>query len=204
MAKQDESINPRLLAAARKEFCSQGFAKASTNRICAEAGVTTGALFKRYKNKDELFCALVADTAENFKEMLKSQYTSFGELSVKEQRENAVQPKGYQKPMQFIYERLDDFRLLLCSAEGSYYEHYKEEITDIIAEATVSFMRMTESKAMLEGEEVSEEVIRYLIGMQQHALFEIIKKQTDYEQACKHATQVQSFFDLAWAGLFKL
>lgn len=113
------------MAAARKEFCSQGFAKASTNRICAEAGVTTGALFKRYKNKDELFCALVADTAETF-------------------------------------------------------------------------------KAMLEGEEVSEEVIRYLIGMQQHALFEIIKKQTDYEQACKHATQVQSFFDLAWAGLFKL
>lgn len=30
--------------------------------ICENAGVTTGALYKRYKGKEDLFCAVVADT----------------------------------------------------------------------------------------------------------------------------------------------
>lgn len=204
MAKPDESIDPRLLEAARKEFLSLGYAKASTNRICADAGVTTGALFKRYKNKDELFSALVSDTAETFKGMLKSQYTSFGEMSVEEQRENAVQSKEHQEPMQFIYNNLDAFRLLLGCAEGSSYEKYKEEITDIITEATVRFMHTSGSKPVLEGTEVSAEVVRYLIGMHQHALFEIVMKEKDYKRACIQARQVQGFFDIAWSGLFQL
>ena len=64
MALRDTSIDPVLLESARKQFMEKGFAKASVAEICRNAGVTTGALYIRYKGKEELFDALVADAVE--------------------------------------------------------------------------------------------------------------------------------------------
>ena len=54
MAVADRSIDPRILESARTEFLASGFEKASLKTICEGAGVTTGALYKRYKGKEEL------------------------------------------------------------------------------------------------------------------------------------------------------
>ena len=35
------------------------------SRKTQKAGITTGALYTRYKNKDELFCSLVSDVVKN-------------------------------------------------------------------------------------------------------------------------------------------
>ena len=70
MSRSDKSIDPRILEAAMAEFLEKGYEKASTNVICKNAGVTWGALQKRYSGKNELFCALVSDAAEKFKAQL--------------------------------------------------------------------------------------------------------------------------------------
>ena len=62
MAVADRSIDPRILDSARTEFLASGFEKASLKTICEGAGVTTGALYKRYKGKEDLFCAVVEQT----------------------------------------------------------------------------------------------------------------------------------------------
>ena len=49
MSKPDKSIDPKILEAAKKEFLEKGYEKASTNVICKNAGVTWGALQKRYE-----------------------------------------------------------------------------------------------------------------------------------------------------------
>ena len=64
MSKPDKSIDPRILKSAKEEFLSQGYEKASLKTICANAKVTTGALYKRYKSKEELFTAVVTPTLE--------------------------------------------------------------------------------------------------------------------------------------------
>ena len=40
---------------ARKEFMEKGFIKAELKTICNNANITTGAVYKRYKGKQELF-----------------------------------------------------------------------------------------------------------------------------------------------------
>ena len=62
MARPDTSIDPRIMDSAREEFLALGFERASLKSICQRAGVTTGALYKRYAGKEELFRAVVADT----------------------------------------------------------------------------------------------------------------------------------------------
>ena len=48
MSKPDKTLDPKILDAAKKEFLEKGYEKASTNAICKSAGVTWGALQKRY------------------------------------------------------------------------------------------------------------------------------------------------------------
>ena len=70
MSLPDKSIDPRLLSAAKDEFLKKGFEKASLTDICKAAGVTTGALYKRYSGKEDLFSALVSDMVQEMTEYL--------------------------------------------------------------------------------------------------------------------------------------
>ena len=59
MSLPDRSIDPKILDCAKAEFLEKGFADASLRSICSKAGVTTGALYKRFSGKEALFEALL-------------------------------------------------------------------------------------------------------------------------------------------------
>jgi len=56
--EQSEATIRRLLAVAMAEFSTRGFARASTESIVREAGMTRGALYHHFKGKHELFYAV--------------------------------------------------------------------------------------------------------------------------------------------------
>lgn len=59
-------LDSRITTAAFVEFLEKGFSQASLHQISKKAGVTTGALYTRYKNKNNLFCALVKDIYSSY------------------------------------------------------------------------------------------------------------------------------------------
>lgn len=131
MSVPDKSIDPRLIQAAKEEFLQKGFEKASLTNICKASGVTTGALYKRYKGKEELFCALVDDTVQSMKDYVAgiesidlSKYTdqqlydSFS-LSV----------GGNKEWFKFLYDRKKEFTLLIRCASGTKYENFHQDWT---------------------------------------------------------------------------
>ena len=61
MANKDHSLEDGIVQAAYSEFLTYGFQKASLHKIADKAGVTTGAIYTRYKNKDALFGSLLQD-----------------------------------------------------------------------------------------------------------------------------------------------
>lgn len=67
MANKDHSLDDKIIKAAYSEFLAYGFCKASLHKISEKAGVTTGAIYTRYKNKDALFVALLQDFFEAMK-----------------------------------------------------------------------------------------------------------------------------------------
>lgn len=54
----DRETKEKLLVSAKSEFMEKGYAKASLRKICADAGVTTGALYFFFKGKEDLFRSL--------------------------------------------------------------------------------------------------------------------------------------------------
>ncbi len=64
---EPDKITSEILVSAKKEFLANGFEKASMRVIAKNAGVTTGALYTRYKNKNDIFSALVSPFADDGK-----------------------------------------------------------------------------------------------------------------------------------------
>ena len=60
MSNPNES-RARLIASAKKEFKEKGFAKASLRKISADAGLTTGAVYFFFQDKNGLLSAIVEE-----------------------------------------------------------------------------------------------------------------------------------------------
>lgn len=61
----------RLINAAAAEFSAHGYDGASLRQICAAAGVTTGALYFFFKNKEDLFKTVVSPVIDPIMEELE-------------------------------------------------------------------------------------------------------------------------------------
>lgn len=141
MAKPDHSIDPLILESARQEFLSQGFEKASLKAICERAHVTTGALYKRYSGKEELFQAVVAGTVADLEEILEQK--SGGDVRLLSDEELVKAWDMDEEYMmwwfRFLYERYDGFVLLLKCAEGTRYSHFQHDWVEKMTEATYAY-----------------------------------------------------------------
>ena len=71
MAESPKETKKKLLESAKKEFLEKGYMGASLRTIAANAGVTTGAMYRHFKDKDALFCALVDDAITTTLEFIK-------------------------------------------------------------------------------------------------------------------------------------
>ena len=56
---QDKETRDKLIESAKAEFMEKGYNKASLRSICANAGVTTGALYFFFEDKADLYRAIV-------------------------------------------------------------------------------------------------------------------------------------------------
>lgn len=205
MSNPDASINPRLLASAKKEFLTKGFEKASTNVICKNAGVTTGALFKRFASKEDLFSALVSNVASEINDILHNQNKEFDVLP-KEEREKQAFTFGHDSFdfVEYIYAHFDEFKLLITFSKGTAYESFLEEIAEFITETSIKQFEAMEHEAIILGEKASPEIIHILVSSYLSGLFEPVRHDMEKEKAKLYIKQLEYFFMLGWADILKL
>lgn len=121
MAKQIEGAAERIMTAAKREFLDKGYVDASLRTIAAEADTSTNSIYVRFGDKEGLFSAIVEPVLSEMIERFIRIQERFHHMSPVEQ---AVQrPKyadgGTSKLIGYMYEHLDEFRLLLDSSYGT-------------------------------------------------------------------------------------
>ncbi|MCR5585153.1 MAG: TetR/AcrR family transcriptional regulator [Lachnospiraceae bacterium] len=141
MATPDKSIDPRLLAAAEDEFMRQGFLKAELKNICNTAGITTGAVYKRYKGKEDLFCAVVDDVVKGLTGFLaKRSLTDFTAFSDEEIYASWVMTYENMVPIfELLYKHRNKFKLLISKAAGTRYENFSHDFVTAMSKAYKTF-----------------------------------------------------------------
>lgn len=77
----------KILDSAKKIFLKKGYEKTNLREICANAGVTTGAFYRHFKNKEAVFSELVKPVVQLIHQMYsKIKKESFDSLKKKSSR----------------------------------------------------------------------------------------------------------------------
>ncbi|MCR4686506.1 MAG: TetR/AcrR family transcriptional regulator [Lachnospiraceae bacterium] len=134
--KEDKKTKEKLTKCAKKEFIEKGYIKASLRNICKEAGVTTGALYFFFKDKEELFDSVVGKPLMELQGAIKEHFSSEDDLegglenitptSLTDDYEAAV------KILDVLFRYKEEILLVMNNAQGTRYENIIDEYVNFI------------------------------------------------------------------------
>ena len=159
MSTPDKSIDPRLLASAEAEFNKNGFIKAELKTICENAGITTGALYKRYKGKEELFCAVVDGIVSELNDFVESRSDiDFSALSNAEIIASWTMTYESFIPMfRLLYDNRITFVLLIDKAAGTRYENFNHDFVTKLSYAYEKFYDEAKKRGLAKADVTRQE-----------------------------------------------
>ena len=200
MSNPDKSIDPRILESAREEFLSKPYEQVSLREICKKAGVTTGAFYKRYRNKEELFDALVAPTLQTVAESRDATESfSYDQLEAEDMQHIwDLTPETQRQTVEKLYADYEGFRLLLCHAEGTKYANF---IHDFVSDITARSYRVAQEayRRGISSFLIDEEELHMLLTAYWSTMFEPIIHALPKEKALRHSEAVAKLFN--WSSV---
>lgn len=187
-----------LIEAAKKEFKEKGYNKASLRSICAKAGVTTGALYFFFENKAELFSAIVDQPIKGLKKLLMEHFQEDREyMQHLDSMENMEMDHSDLSDMlvEYIYSNYDSLMLLLTSAENTVYENCIDELV------TLTENSMPIMLSGLKGYTYDEYMSHWMSHITVDAFLNVIKHETDMEQAKLKLRKIMNYLIEGWVEL---
>lgn len=187
-----------LIEAAKKEFKEKGYNKASLRSICAKAGVTTGALYFFFENKTELFSAIVDQPIKGLKKLLMEHFQEDREyMQHLDSMENMEMDHSDLSDMlvEYIYSNYDSLMLLLTSAENTVYENCIDELVTLTENAMPIML------SGLKGYTYDEYMSHWMSHITVDAFLNVIKHETDMEQAKLKLRKIMNYLIEGWVEL---
>lgn len=142
---------------ARKHFLANGFQRASLRKIVSDAGFTLGAFYGYYDSKEELFHALVEQTANGILAALTEMAATLDALPDEQKlvQMTEVFSDGMTRLVDFLWEFRDETRLLLECADGTRYENFLSGMM----EQDLLFMAQAAGKTELPLEPLAQKLL---------------------------------------------
>lgn len=196
MSVRDTSIDPKLLQSARAEFMKHGFIKADLKTICEKAGITTGAVYKRYKGKEELFCAVVKDTADTLDEFVSVRtQQEFSDMTDEQVRNTWVMNEKFMLDLfRILWDIRSDFVLLLEKSAGTVYENYGHDFALRMTEAYMQYYLEAKKRGLAKAD-ITKEEMHVLCTSFWTAIYEPFIHKMTWKEIQEHCRVVCRFFD---------
>lgn len=198
----NEKLASDLLEAGRQEFLSYGFQGASMRRIAASLGVTTGAIYRYYTDKEALFEAIVEPAAGKLQEMYRQVQQAFSDLPLEGQLGSLPEVTDNESRwmMDFIYDHHDVFKLISCCSAGTAYEYY----IDTLIEIEVNSSRMLIDRMKAEGmkvRDIDDELSHIVASALFNGIFEPVRHDMPREKAMQYMQDLRDFYSAGWFRL---
>ena len=198
----DKTANhEKIVAAAKKEFLTNGFTDASMRHIAEEAGMSASGLYKHFASKEEMFSALVEPAYQGLLALFRQeagdqeQFIEEGDISCWDTGHDAKLAIGY------IYDHLDAFRLIICKSQGTKYESFLHDLAMLEEETTLSFMKLLKEQGV-KINDFSEKELHLLTTANVNAVFQTVEHAFTREEAMHYADTLDRFFSRGWREFF--
>lgn len=195
----NEKLAADLLEAGKQEFLARGFQSASLRRIAASLGVTTGAIYRYYSDKEALFDALVEEPAQTLVERYREIQQTFSALPLERQLSKLpeISSNGQMWMIQHIYDHFDAFKLISCCSAGTRYEHYIDTLIEIEVNASrVLIDRMTTSG--LPVYPIDDDLIHIVSSALFSGMFEPVRHDMPRDKAAEYMNSLKDFYSAGW------
>ena len=199
MAVKNHALDDKIVEAARAEFLERGFRGASLSRITQRAGITTGALYTRYKNKDDLFCSLVREVLDVAGANMEQMYAAYGRAQASGDPGQILEVihREEQLYLDLLLEHKETCVLLFCRSDGSTLEHRLKGLMDQKAEQTERyFQSIARPGVELDG-------LGFIISSQLHFFRQILEKNYDREKTLRCMKTVTRYMEAGWRAVFE-
>jgi len=198
----NKATREKLLACARKEFLEKGYMKASLRSICKNAGVTTGALYFFFQNKQDLLSAIVEGTLKDLMDMIQSHFSmeidTDAEMAVRGDASEDI--RSAKEIVHYLYQHYDIMRILLTKSQGSAYETILDQFVDVLEQ---HYDKLTEQiSAKLGVQKQDKYILHWMSHMQVDAFVHLLTHEEDEEKALKHIEQIVAYLVAGWVHTF--
>ena len=193
----------KILETAKKEFLERGFQGTSMRRIASLAGVTTGALYGYFDSKEKIFDSLVKDPYDVVMAAYKGAHEEFAALPYGTQVSGMgdITAGCVEWCLEYIYDHLDEFRLILTCSEGTRYSNMIDEMMKTEEESTEEFIALMRSNGMKIPE--IDPLLEHMVTSGYFtSFFEVVRHSVPREDARIYIQNLQAFYKAGWERLF--
>jgi AcrR family transcriptional regulator len=199
MRPLNEKLAMDILEAGKKEFLEKGYQGASMRNIAARLGVTTGALYRYYADKESIFDALVREPAETLEQKYREIQEQFGAQPIEQQINHLpeVSEEGHDWMIEYIYDHQDAFKLIACYAAGTKYEHYMDVLIDIEVKSSLVLIERLIG-AGYHPEALHEDMVHMIASGLFNGMFEPVRHDMSREKAVVYMRILRKFYTAGW------
>ena len=193
----------RILETAKKEFLERGFQGTSMRRIAALAGVTTGALYGYFDSKEKIFDSLVEDSYNAVMNAYKDAHVEFASLPYDTQVSGMgdITARCVEWCLEYIYDHLDEFCLILMCSEGTRYSNMVDEMMKVEEESTEEFIALMRKNGKVIPE--IDPLLEHMVTSGYFtSFFEVVRHSVPREDARIYIQNLQAFYKAGWERLF--
>ena len=103
----------------------------------------------------------------------------------------------------YIYDNIDVFRLLICESEGTSFARYIDEIVAVDEKHTLMYIERTGNDVLNSGR-ATPQLIHLLCSSYVHGFFEFVRHDMEKAEALRYIIQLRTFFACGWDHLFNI
>ncbi len=198
----EKATKEKLLECARQEFLEKGYLKASLRGICQKAGVTTGALYFFFRNKEDLLAAVAGETLRGLNQIIRAHFSREIDTDARTALAGDASEdiQSAKEILHYLYRHYDMVLFLLTKSQGSSYETIADRFADVLEQ---HYDRLTEQlSARLGIPKPDRYILHWASHMQIDAFVHLLTHVEEEEKALEHIEQIVSYLVAGWAGAF--
>ena len=192
-----------ILETAKREFLERGFLGTSMRRIAGLSGVTTGAMYGYFASKEEIFDSLVKDAYEAVMNVYRNAHEEFASLPYEEQVAGmgTITARCIEWCVGYIYDHIDEFRLILLCSEGTHYSSMVDEMMKIEEQSTEDFVNLMRANGM-DIPHIDPLLEHMITSGYFTSFFEVVRHSVPRDEAKDYIQNLQAFYRAGWECLF--
>ncbi|MBP1590861.1 MAG: TetR/AcrR family transcriptional regulator [Oscillospiraceae bacterium] len=190
--EHDNESREKLIASAKKEFLEKGFEKASLRSISSAAGLTTGAVYFFFRDKNGLFGAVVDEPVKKIMSVINEHFAADMEVSPEDFTHSSGDHDDFADALiSALYSDRDAVLILLEKASGSVYENIVDKFIGMMEQYNA---KLAENYlVMFPDKRVDEYMLHWLSHVQINAFVHLVTHEKNEEKA---AHEIKSVLDM--------